>query len=67
LDVTWETVQQVEPWMPNGYGNQTLYEMVAFYTEEGSSQPDQVVLDRVAFRTVRLVQDLVDPSNPGSI
>ena len=53
--------------MPNGYGNQTLYEMVAFYTEEGSSQPDQVVLDRVAFRTVRLVQDLVDPSNPGSI
>ena len=51
-------MNQVVPWMPNGYGNQTLYNIRLGYTQTGSPFQPKVLYDRIGFRTVELVQDV---------
>ncbi|XP_046449905.1 beta-mannosidase-like [Daphnia pulex] len=46
---------QIEPWMPNGYGNPTLYNLSVSYSEN-----EQVAIAKnllIGFRTVVLVED----------
>jgi hypothetical protein len=51
-------MNQIVPWMPNGYGNQTLYNIRLGYTQTGSPFQPQVLYDRIGFRTVELIQDV---------
>jgi len=47
----------IDPWWPNGYGNQTLYDVYVFYTGARGAMNARKL--RVGFRTVELVQDYV--------
>jgi len=46
---------KIDPWMPNGFGNQTLYSLTISYVEQTFSESK--FIDRIGFRTVELVQD----------
>lgn len=46
---------QIEPWMPNGYGNPTLYNLLVSYAANGKVAVTKEM--RIGFRTVVLVED----------
>ena len=48
---------QIEQWMPNGWGNQMLYRLRLEFQEEGGSIAPFALEDRIAFRTVELIEE----------
>ena len=48
---------QIKIWWPNGYGNQSLYDLYAFFTDNNGQMSTMKI--RMGFRTVELVQDYV--------
>lgn len=46
----------IDPWMPNGHGNQTLYKVYVFFYGLRGQEISATKFD-VGFRTVELVQD----------
>ncbi|EFX88257.1 hypothetical protein DAPPUDRAFT_311672 [Daphnia pulex] len=48
---------QIKPWMPNGWGEQKLYDMKIEYQETGSAEPPVVLDEKIGFRTVDLIED----------
>ncbi|XP_071518434.1 beta-mannosidase isoform X1 [Panulirus ornatus] len=55
---------QVEMWWPNGYGYQPLYQLTVVWSHRNEYETSSKSVG-VAFRTVELNQDLVDPNEPG--
>ena len=47
----------VSAWWPNGYGNQTLYNVTVVYTDGMGTMDTNNI--RIGFRTVELIQDYV--------
>ncbi|KAH3701562.1 hypothetical protein DPMN_076550 [Dreissena polymorpha] len=47
----------IDEWWPNGYGNQSLYDLYVFYTDSLGTMNNKKI--RIGFRTVELVQDYV--------
>ena len=54
LNPFYAQASQVDPWMPNGWGRQTLYNIKIDYTEGFETS---TINDRIGFRTVELVED----------
>ena len=56
------TVFQIEAWMPNGYGQQTLYRLSVSYMENGVTAFTKDI--NIGFRTVDLIEtDLATGGN----
>lgn len=47
----------IKEWWPNGYGNQTLYDLFVFFTDSFGVMNNKKI--RIGFRTVEIVQDYV--------
>jgi hypothetical protein len=43
--------------MPNGWGEQKLYDLKIEYQETGSAEPPVVLDEKIGFRTVELIED----------
>ncbi|KAL4228617.1 hypothetical protein ACF0H5_011667 [Mactra antiquata] len=57
FNVTIPKTMGIKEWWPNGYGNQTLYDLYVFYTDSFGTMNNKKV--RIGFRTVEIVQDYV--------
>ncbi|MCL4132949.1 UNVERIFIED_CONTAM: hypothetical protein GTU68_031341 [Idotea baltica] len=56
----------VETWWPNGYGNQTLYDLTASFTSADIEDDISTKSVNIGFRTVELDQSFVDTDDPSS-
>ena len=50
-------------WWPNGLGDQNLYTFQVVYISNTSKETSSKTL-RIGFRTIDLIQDLVNPEKP---
>ncbi|WAR04381.1 MANBA-like protein [Mya arenaria] len=57
FDISIPKSVSINEWWPNGYGNQTLYELFVFYTDALGTMNTRKL--KIGFRTVELVQDYV--------
>ncbi|KAK7109882.1 beta-mannosidase-like [Littorina saxatilis] len=57
FDINVPRSANVKRWWPNGYGNQTLYDVIFVFTTSDGEMTSQT--KRIGFRTVELVQDPV--------
>lgn len=54
---------QIDPWMPNGYGNQILYRLSVDYWETDRTAFSGEI--KIGFRTVELIEDALETRGDG--
>lgn len=57
LNISIPEAVTIHEWWPNGYGNQTLYDLFIFFTDAFGTMNNKKI--RIGFRTVEVVQDYV--------
>lgn len=57
LNISIPKTVMIKEWWPNGYGNQTLYDLFVFFTDSAGTMNNKKI--RIGFRTVEIVQDYV--------